>query len=246
MPRLKQEFLKFIGFFFNIIKILFVTKPDFSTILLETYDIGWKSLPIVVFIAIFIGTNLAIQGYDTFSKFGGENFLGIFVSLAGMREMAPIVAGAMVAAKSGADMAAKLAAMRIKEQIDALSVMSVNPIHFLIVPKFIAMVIVMPLLSLISSLFCLLSGFFVSVVQLGVEKGVFMENVYEYATLYDILIGSVKSIVFGIIICTMSTFFGYFARGGPLGVGRATNMAVVTSCVFSIIINYFLTVIFYD
>lgn len=211
----------------------------------EAYRIGVQSLFIVCAIAFFIGSNIALQGYYAFREFGGQNLVGIFVALACVREMGPIVAGSMVAAKAGTAMAATIATMRVKGQIDALEVLAVNPYRYLIVPRLLASLIALPLLVVFADFFSVAAGYFVSVYQLGVNPGTYIENVVAYTGMGDVFFGMVKGGVFAALICLLSCYQGYYSEPGPEGVGRATNRAVVSVCVICIIVNYLLSELLY-
>lgn len=219
--------------------------PPVSWVLEEAYRIGVGSLFIVCAIAVFIGSTIALQGYYAFKEFGGEGLVGIFVALACVREMGPIVAGSMVAAKAGTAMAASIAAMRVKGQIDAMEVMAVNPYRALVAPRIAAALIALPLLVVFADFFTVLSGYLVAVHQLGVNPGTFMENVRAYTGLTDVLYGMVKGAVFALMISTLSCFQGFYSEPGPEGVGKATNRAVVSVCVVCIILNYLLSEMMY-
>ncbi len=235
-----------IGFFgWDIVRWIFIATPSFRMFLEEAYRIGIRSLPIVGAVAFFIGSSIAIQGYGLFKEFGGESMVGMFVGMASIREMAPIVAGAMVAAKSGSEMAASIATMRVKQQIDAMEVMAVNPFWYLMVPKFLAVMVMVPLLVLVADFFCLASGYIVSVYQLNVNSGVFMLNLANFVTPRDIMFSMVKGLVFGIVICILSCYFGYHSKPGARGVGQATNRSIVSISALSIVINYFLSELMY-
>ncbi len=183
------------------------------------------------------------------SRSGGMKILwvlvGIFVALAGLREMAPIVAGSMVGAKSGSEITSVLANMRISRQIDALEIMAIDPIWYLVTPKLIAIIFVLPLLSIISGFCVCASGYLVSIYQLDISRSTFITHASRFIFFRDFSIGAFKGFSFGIIICIICTFFGYTSKPGPEGVGNATNKAVVFSCISCIIANYFLTEIFY-
>ena len=207
----------------------------------EAYRIGLKSLPILMIIAAFVGTNLALQGFNAFRPLGGQRLVGMFVGLAGLRELAPIIAAAMVAAKAGTEMASQIGVMRIREQIDALEVMAVNPMAYLIAPRLIGILIVLPALTTMAIFVMVGSGYAVSVFQLGLDGQVFMEFASQGVQGIDLLYGQIKGFIFGIIICFVSCWNGYFCDGGPEGVGRATNKAVVTSAVTCVALNYFLS-----
>ncbi|MCB9681343.1 MAG: ABC transporter permease [Alphaproteobacteria bacterium] len=211
----------------------------------EAWRIGVRSLPILVTISFFVGTNLALQGYAAFAPMGGQALLGMFVALAGVRELAPIMVAAMVAAKAGTEMASQIAVMRIREQIDALEVMAVDPLWFLITPRALGIVLVLPALTVVSIFTVIASSALVAVVQLG-EPGVpFLQRVWATTSGLDLLVCSVKAAAFGTLICLVSCYFGYTSKPGPAGVGSATNAAVVVSAVACAILNYFISELAY-
>ena len=214
-------------------------------VLREAYAIGIRSLPILLIIAGFVGTNLSLQGYFAFKPLGGSRLVGMFVSLAGVRELAPIIAAAMVAAKAGTEMASQIGVMRIREQIDALEVMAVNPMAYIIAPRLLGIMLVLPALTLISIFMMVGAGLFVAVVQLGVPASAFMELAAQGVAPVDFLYGEVKAVIFGLIICTVSCWFGFTCERGPEGVGKATNQAVVSSAVICVTLNYFLSEVMY-
>ncbi|MEW6356319.1 MAG: ABC transporter permease [Planctomycetota bacterium] len=207
--------------------------------------IGAGSALVVICVAVFVGMNITLQGYYIFQQFGGQNLVGIFVALSVVREMSPMTTAVMVAAKAGTDMAANLGTMRVKQQIDAIEVMGVNPFWLLVVPRLLAAVIVMPLLVTLSNFFGLLSGYMVAVYQLGVNPGLYMENVLQHVQWLDLWKGMGKGVVLGLILAVVSCYYGFHATEGAKGVGKATNRAVVVSCVIGIVTNYILTELMY-
>lgn len=214
-------------------------------VILETYRVGIRALPILLTMAVFVGTNIAIQGYTAFSTLGAGNMVGMFVAMAGVREICPLLAGVMVAAKTGTEMAAQLAVMRTREQIDALEVMAVNPYSELVAPNFLAVIIALPLLTLIGLAASLAAAHAVAVYQLGVSPGEYSDYVWSHISRLDLINALTKSVVYAIVISTVSGFFGFFSEKGPEGVGRATNSAVVTMCIVCICSTYLLTAVFY-
>ena len=211
----------------------------------ETSKLGVRSFPVLATMALFVGTNLAIQGYSAFSSLGARNLVGMFVALAGVREVCPLLAGTMVAAKAGTEMTAQLAVMRTKEQIDALEVMAVDPRTELVVPSLLAIMIALPALTVISIGVALVAAVAVAVLQLGLSYGEFVDWLARSITLFDLLAATFKSIFFGAVIATVSGYFGFWSERGPAGVGRATNQAVVVMCIVCISINFFLSSILY-
>lgn len=211
----------------------------------QAYNIGVRSLPILTIIAGFVGTNLALQGYNAFKPLGGEKLVGMFVALAGVRELAPIIAASMVAAKAGTEMASQIAVMRIRQQIDALEVMAVNPHAYLITPRLLGILMVMPALTAISTFVMIIASYFVAIWQLGLNGVQFIELATTATQPMDLVWGSLKSMVFAGIICLVSCYNGFYSERGPEGVGQATNHAVVVSAVFCVILNYFLSELIY-
>ncbi len=214
-------------------------------VMLETYRVGVRAFPILMVMTVFVGSNVAIQGYTAFSTLGAGNMVGMFVSMAGIREICPLLAGVMVAAKTGTEMTAQLAVMRTREQIDALEVMAVNPYAELVTPGFLAICIALPLLTMIGLVVSLASAWLVAVGQLGVSPGEYNDYVWSNITTLDLVNAMVKALVFGMLIATISGFFGFFSERGAKGIGRATNRAVVSMCVTCICADYLLTAAFY-
>lgn len=216
-------------------------RPPIARSVEEAYKIGVFSLPILLIISTFVGTNLALQGYNAFVPLGGQRLVGMFVALAGVREMAPIMVAAMVASKAGTEMASQIAVMRIREQIDALEVMAINPYWYLITPRFLGILLVLPALTMVSIFTLVLSSYVVSVHQLGLNGHEFIAFATATTDLVDFWYCTVKSLVFGTIICLVSCFYGFYSSPGPSGVGAATNSAVVVSAVLCAILNYALS-----
>jgi phospholipid/cholesterol/gamma-HCH transport system permease protein len=220
-------------------------RPPVGASLEAAYQIGIRSLPILLIISTFVGTNLALQGYNAFKPLGGQSLVGMFVALAGVREMAPIMVAAMVAAKAGTEMASQIAVMRIQEQIDALEVMAVNPYWYLVTPRFAGILLVIPALTIISIFTLLLSSYSVSVFQLGLNGEEFLSYVQQTMSMMDFVYTSIKSVVFGAIICMVSCFYGFYSSPGANGVGAATNASVVVSAVLCASLNYVLSELLY-
>lgn len=211
----------------------------------EAYRIGVQSMPILLIVNVFVGTNLAVQGNNAFEQLGGQSMVGTFVALAGVRELAPIMVASMVAAKAGTEMASQIAVMRIQEQIDALEVMAINPHWFLVTPRLLGILLVLPGLTMISVATLLVAAWIVAVWQLGLNGSEFIGQCAETTRVIDLAFGAVKAFVFGIIICLVSCFYGFTSPKGPAGVGKATNSAVVVSAVICAILNYVLSEILY-
>ncbi|HJN78292.1 MAG TPA: ABC transporter permease [Myxococcota bacterium] len=221
------------------------THRPWSRAIAEAYNIGIKSLPILLVIAAFVGTNLSLQGYLAFEPLGGQRLVGMFVALAGMRELAPIIAASMVAAKAGTEMASAIAVMRIREQIDALEVLAVEPRGHLVTPRFLGILLVMPALTAISIATMVGAGYLVATLQLGLNGATFMEHAIAASEPGDIFWSLFKALLFGVVICLVSCYQGFNSGPGPEGVGSATNRAVVVSAVTCVALNYLLSEIYY-
>lgn len=236
-----------LGFFtLRMFRTLMTGMPDIRLVIENMFKIGVETLPVLVAVCIFVGTNTALVGYHIFKSFGGQGFLGAYVGLSCVREMAPILTGAMMAAKPGTDIAATIATMRVKEQIDALEVMSVDPFRFLITPRLIAFVLTAPLLVLFGAFSSISAGYAVAVFQLKMNPGAFLADMRAYVTMQDIFNGMLKGMLFAVVGCILATYFGFYSQPGPKGVSRAINLSVVTIASFIVIFNFFLTAIIYD
>lgn len=232
-------------FVWTFVSASVVRPPPVGRAIEEAYRIGVRSLPILLVISAFVGTNLALQGYNAFKPLGGQRLVGMFVALAGVREMAPMMVASMVAAKAGTEMASQIAVMRIREQIDALEVMAVNPYWFLIAPRFLGILLVLPALTMISTFTLVCSAYLVAVYQLGLNGAEFAALAAETTSMADIGFTTIKASSFAVIICLVSCFYGFNSKPGPSGVGEATNAAVVVSAVTCAALNYFLSEILY-
>jgi phospholipid/cholesterol/gamma-HCH transport system permease protein len=229
---------------------LFVTKalsvglssfPNLRRTLEECYNIGIQSLFVVCSVGAFIGMSTALVGYATLRDLGAQNLVGIFIGIATVRELGPAVAAFMVAAKAGSGMAAHIATMRVKEQIDAMEVQAVNPFWYLIVPRFLAIMLVLPVLVIWNDFFMLGTGYLIAVFQLKVNSGAVMENLLSTVSVEDVWKGMIKGWVLALFIVSICTFKGFTCEPGALGVGKATNQAVVYCIAILIIINFFLS-----
>ena len=203
--------------------------------------IGNRSFGIVALTSAFTGMVLALQGYHALVRFGSEGFLGPLVALSLIRELGPVLAALMITARAGSAIAATIATMRISEQVDALLVMAVDPLHYLVVPRFLAAVIVVPMLAAAFSLIGIGAAYLLATAVLGVDGGTFVANLRASVTWSDVSGGVWKSVVFGLFIAWICCFQGYQARGGAMGVGSATTTAVVAVSVLVLVSDYVMT-----
>ncbi len=207
----------------------------------EMHFIGVKSLFIIVLTSGFTGMVLGLQGYHTLRKFGSEGALGSLVALSLIRELGPVLGALMVTARAGSAMTAELGIMRISEQIDALDVMTLDPMKFLVVPKMLAGIIVLPLLVAIFDVIGIYGGYLVGVKLLGINAARYFDGMKESLEFRDIWGGVIKSLAFGLIVTWVSCYKGYNCGHGAKGVSDATTEAVVLSAILVLMWDYFLT-----
>jgi len=210
-------------------------------ILKQMEEIGVRSFPVIAITAAFTGMVLALQSFTGFKRFGAESMVGTVVALSVTRELGPVLTGLMVSGRVGSAMAAELGTMRVTEQIDALYTLATNPIKYLIVPRFLAAMIMLPILVVFADVIGILGGYLVSVQVLGTNPTLYVRRTWDYLESNDIYTGLLKAIIFGVMIATASCYHGFTAQGGAEGVGRATTKAVVLSSLLILISNYFIT-----
>ena len=215
----------------------------FGQLLLAVDFIGVGSVFIVALTGVFSGMVLALQTTYSLRDFGAEGVVGQVVAVSLTREIAPVFAALMVAARAGSAMAAELGNMRITEQIDALVTMAVSPVQYLLSPRILAAVITVPLLCILYTCVGMAGAWLVAVKWLGVDPGIFIPNIERHLLPSDFFMGMIKAAVFGFLIAAISCTRGFYASGGARGVGDATTRAVVHSAVSILIANYLLTTV---
>jgi phospholipid/cholesterol/gamma-HCH transport system permease protein len=202
--------------------------------------IGADSLFLIILIGAFTGMVLGLQGYNTLRRFGSDGALGTVVALVLVRELGPVLAALMIAARAGSAMAAELGSMQATEQIDALTVMAINPVQYLISPRVLAGVISFPLLTAIFDVVGIWGGYAVGVGLMGAPSGAYFNGIASYMTSHDVMTGFYKSLVFGVVVMWVCCYKGYHAERMATGVSRATTAAVVLSSVLILAWDYFL------
>ena len=223
-----------------------VTPPFyFRLVIRQMVDIGFYSLPVVGMTAIFTGMVLALQSYSGFSRFSAEGAVATVVVLSVTRELGPVLAGLMVAGRIGASMAAEIGTMKVTEQIDALTTLSINPYKYLVAPRLIAGLTMMPLLVLVADIIGVFGGFLIAVNKLDFNPANYLNRTFEFLEVKDVVSGLVKAAAFGFVISLMGCYHGYNSRGGAQGVGTATINAVVSSLILILIFNYLITELFF-
>ncbi len=203
--------------------------------------IGVKSLWVVIVTGGFTGMVLALQTYYGFRRFSSEGLVGTTVALSMTRELGPVLTGLMVTGRAGSAIAAELGTMRVTEQIDALTVMALNPVKYLVVPRVVASLLMLPLLTVIADFMGIVGGYFVGVKLLGINEGIFIGRMVKYVDLEDIYNGLAKAACFGVILAVVACYKGFSTKGGAEGVGRATTETVVMSSITILVADYVLT-----
>lgn len=222
------------------------TPPFYPRLFLrQIIDIGYYSLPVVGMTALFTGMVLALQSYTGFARFSAEGAVATVVVLSVTRELAPVLAGLMVAGRIGASIAAEIGTMRVTEQIDALTTLSTNPFKYLVAPRILAGTLMLPALVLVADVIGVFGGYLVGVYKLGFGPQNYMHKTWEYLTHDDVVSGLWKAAAFGFIVTLMGCYNGYHSKRGAQGVGAAVTTAVVSASILILISNYLLTQFFF-
>lgn len=228
-------------FFYHAASVAFTTRLKISKLITHMHIIGVESFNIVVLTGTFTGMVFALQSYIGFQRVGGEQFIGAVVALGLVRELGPVLTGLMVTGRAGSAIAAEIGTMRISEQIDALVTLRINPFQYLVIPRILAGVIIVPCLAIFAMIFGIVGGYFVAVHILELSPEDYINSIKTYAEMSDVVGGLIKSCVFGLIMTWVGTYKGFSTSGGARGVGIATTQSVVVSSIMILISNYFLT-----
>ena len=229
-------------FSFRTWRWLLARRPRRSVLLPAMYQIGVESLPVVLITGLFIGMVLAVQTFDSFHLMHMETRLGSVINASLVRELGPVLAATMLAGRVGSAMAAELGTMRVTEQIEALRALGANPIQYLVVPRFLACFLLIPMLTALTDVLGMLGGWFFSTQILGVDSAHYWHHSVDYIGAYDILSGLCKSVFFGATIALIACHRGFHCGAGAEGVGRAATEAFVLSFVGILVIDFFLGV----
>jgi len=236
-------------FAFQMFGWMFRARPKRETLMPNFYAIGVLSLPVVALTGTFIGMVLAIQSYHQFKSIGMETRLGAVINMSLVRELGPVLAATMLAGRVGSAMAAVLGTMRVTEQIDALVSMGANPIHYLVVPRFMACMLLIPALTVMADFMGIVGGYFYSVIVLGIDHAQYLRNSRDFVGGFDLFSGIFKSVFFGATIAIVSCYRGFHCEPGAEGVGRAATAAFVQSFVMilalDIVLNLFLDAVYF-
>ncbi len=203
--------------------------------------IGTDSFPVIAITSIFTGGVIALETYNTFHRFNAEHLIGAVVAISMARELGPVLTALLVAARSGSSMAAEIGTMKVTEQIDALEMMAVNPVKYLITPRVYTSIAAVTLLTILSDIIGYIGGYIVSVISFGVNKELFLRYTKDFTDMNDVYHGLIKAAVFGFALAVISCTYGFLTRGGARGVGKSTTRAVVVSSMAILILDYVIT-----
>jgi phospholipid/cholesterol/gamma-HCH transport system permease protein len=252
-----------IAYTFNVLKTFFIYTGGLVVLLVQTLRwifmarirsrqvleqmrrIGVASFPIVFLISLFTGMVLALQSAYQMQKMSGEIYIATLIAFSVTRELGPVLTALIIAGRCGAAITAELGTMKVTEQVDALETMSANPVDYLIVPRFLALLVMLPLLTVYADFFGIAGGYLIGVYKLGITHSMYVKMTFDPLSLKDIFTGLFKSLNFAVIICVISCFEGLNSMGGAEGVGRATTSSVVRSFILIIVADCFFTALFY-
>ena len=213
----------------------------FGVVFKNLEAVGIGSLPIVLLTGLFAGLVLAYQSDYAFRLFNAETLVGATVAVSLLRELGPVFTGLMVAGRTGSSMTTELGTMRVTEQIDAMAVMAVNPVQYLVMPRVVATVLMLPVLNMLFNFVGIGAAYGLSVGYLNSDPGIFIHHITRFVTAQDFLFSTIKAGVFGLIIGLVGCYKGFYASGGAKGVGEATTSSVVMSSVLILLSDYLMT-----
>ncbi len=232
----------------RLVKMLFLTmlwlfrRPfRWRNILDQMESVGVGSLPIVLLTGVFAGLVLAFQADIAFRLFNAETLVGATVAVSLMRELGPVFTGLMVAGRTGSSMTTELGTMRVTEQIDAMAVMAVNPVQYLVMPRVVATILMLPVLNMLFNFVGIGAAYSLSTFYLNTDPGIFIHHITRFVTMQDFLYTTIKAGVFGLIVGLVGCYKGFYASGGAKGVGEATTSSVVLSSVLILLSDYWMT-----
>ncbi len=224
----------------KIVRESFVRPLEFTEVLKQVFEIGWRSAPLILLSGLAVGAVLSMHTRSTLERFGAESMMPTALAFALVKETGPLITGLLVSGRVGAGIGAALGGMRVTEQIDALESLAVNSFKYLAVTRVIACVIAMPLLTVLMNFAGIIGGFFAETITSGTSFTFYFNSAFSSLTFSDYIPPTLKTMVFGFIIGTTSAYLGYNAKGGAEGVGKASTSSVVLSSMFLIVINVIL------
>jgi phospholipid/cholesterol/gamma-HCH transport system permease protein len=210
----------------------------------QIYNAGARSLVIIMLSGLFVGMVLGLLGFDTLQRFGSEDSLGVLAALGMLKVLGPVLTALLFAGRAGTSLTSEIGLMKSTDQLTAMQMMAVDPLRYVVAPRFLGGIIAMPLLAATFSVIGLFGAQLIGVQQMGVDVGAFWSQTQNAVDLHDVNEGIVKSLVFGIACSLIAVFEGYQCEPTPEGVGLATTRTVVTSSVMVLLLNYLLTAAF--
>ncbi len=211
----------------------------------QLYLTGIKSLGVITVVAAFTGMILALQTGLELRRFGLQQNIGTAVTVVMLREMGPFMTALIIAASVGSAIAAQLGTMVVSEEVSALEIMSINPVRFLVLPRLLALAIMMPMLTVYTNILGIVGGAVIGATQLQVSFQAYFDNAQLYAQNKDLYVGLLKAFVFGVVIATTACHQGFSTSEGAVGVGQATRRTVIISFLVILVLGYMLTRVFY-
>jgi phospholipid/cholesterol/gamma-HCH transport system permease protein len=245
-----QQIISVLALFVDTIYWLFVgpfrkKAAKRQSIFEQMLFMGVKSLLIVFFVALFTGIVIAMQTAPQLESLGAVIYVAGLVAVSITRELGPVLTGLVIAGRVGAAITAELGTMKVTEQVEALESMALNPVRFLVVPRFLALVIMLPCLTILADAVGILGGYLIGVFNLHINPGLYIDTTFRFLTTKDIITGVTKSFVFGAIIALIGCHYGLNTAGGAEGVGKSTTTSIVTSFILIIVADCILTAIFF-
>ncbi len=216
-----------------------------SAVFSQMVFMGLNSIVIVIFVTFFTGVVLAMQSAQQLAKMGATIYVASLTSISICRELGPVLTALVIAGRIGAAITAEIGSMKVNEQIEAIETMAISPVRFLVVPKYLALLIMLPCLTVIGDVAGIIGGYVIGVYSLKINSALYLQTVYEHLTLKDIYTGLSKPFVFAAIISMVGAYQGLHTRGGAVGVGRATTVSVVTSFILIILADAVVTGIYF-
>ena len=228
-------------FAFSALRHLFRKPLFFSLIVRQIMEIGVRSFPLVAISSLAIGIVLSMHSIHLLRQFGAVHYVAAAVGLSVVKELGPVITALMVAGRAGSGISAEIGSMRVTRQIDALQVLAVNPMKYLVLTRIIACMIAVPLLAAFADLLGITGGLLMGITRGGISPGLYLDITFEFVEMIDLIPGLMKAAFFGLVIGVVSTFGGFHARGGTTGVGRATTRTVVVTSLMIFISDVFLS-----
>ncbi len=228
------------AFAWHAISGLHTRRHQPGTLLAVCYSIGVMSVPVIVVTGFFIGMVLAVQAYGQYHNLGLDTWLGSMIHQSVIRELGPVLAATMLAGRVGSAMAAEIGTMRVTEQIDALACLGVDPVHYLVVPRLLACMLLIPLLTIVANAAGIIGAAMICLTIFGIDPHHYWQHGRDFVDIWDVVLNLVKPVTFGAFIAIISCDRGFNCKGGSEGVGRASTQAFVWSFLAILILDFFL------